>query len=513
MLESKTELDGRPADVSLEEARLRDVLPIGPQWYLVAYRWFLVAAGIYTIWSTWHVWQFREASQFPFSPMLPIWGGLPQFDFGWILVASLLSILVLPRTGMTVLSVLLVFSVLCDRMRLQPHYQIVLLLWATLPGVNAQFFGRMSLITLWFWVGFHKLIVDFIKPDGMAGFTSDIIPNDLAKFFPRDEFKWNTIDLGNAVGWMIGISEVLLAVLCFIPRARWLAAFMALGVHAVIIRWNCWQWGCNLIGFNAALGLAGLALIWPWKEWPWVSWKKCNWPIRIATILLLLYPATFYFGGACGYLSYCVYVPNTPFGMLYRPGEDPKFVPMLPVQEINFPLPPGHDFSEQWFDKIRKPGDVLLIHDPRPWAEARGLNGRQLTDHGDFPRGKHWVYRYEKEGGKASEGDTDDGKKRGLWLAWHPNGKLASQGVMINDFEQGRWMRWHDNGNKASEGNYEEGFEEGPWTFWYPDGRKESEGSYVNGQFDGVWRSWSPEGVEQHDVFRNGQLLPPEAAP
>src|SRR5690349_16207271 len=166
------------------------LLPVGSQWYLVLFRWFLVAAGIYTIWSTWNVWQFRDGPRFKYSPMLPVWEGMPQFDFGYPLIGALLLILFLPRTGMTILSAMLVFSVLCDQMRLQPHYQIVFLLWGTLPGVNAQFFGRMSLITIWFWVGFHKLIIDFIKPDGMAGFTTDIIPGDLIRFFPPDKNVW-----------------------------------------------------------------------------------------------------------------------------------------------------------------------------------------------------------------------------------------------------------------------------------------------------------------------------------
>jgi hypothetical protein len=109
-----------PTSASLGETRLQILLPIGPQWYLVLYRWFLVAAGIYTIWSTWNVWQFRDGPRFEYSPMLPVWDGMPQFDFGWPLIGALLLILVLPRIGMTILSAMLVFSVLCDQMRLQP---------------------------------------------------------------------------------------------------------------------------------------------------------------------------------------------------------------------------------------------------------------------------------------------------------------------------------------------------------------------------------------------------------
>ncbi|MCC7085646.1 MAG: toxin-antitoxin system YwqK family antitoxin [Pirellulales bacterium] len=496
-------------------------LPIGPQWYLVLYRWFLVAAGIYTIWSTWNVWQVRSGPQFEFSPMLPVWGGIPPIDFGWALIGSLLLILVLPRTGMTILSAMLVLSVLCDQMRLQPHYQIVFLLWATLPGVNARFFGRMSLITIWFWVGFHKLLIDFIKPDGMVGFAGDIIPGDLIRFFPPDKYLWNTPLLGQGVGWLIGLTETSLAVMCVIPRTRWVAAVLALMMHSVILWWNCWQWGCNLIGLNTALALAGFALIAPWKEWPWVTWRHCNWPIRVGTILLLVYPALHYINLVNGYLAYCLYVPNSPFAILYRPGESPKFVPMMPVgakdpkfdgrrREVNFPLPPSHAISQQWFDKIRKPGDVLIIHDPRPWAESRGLNGHQITDLGSFPRGVHWQQRYEKGGSLAAEGDTVDGVFRGLWISYHTNGKVAEQGVMIDGAKQGHWVRFHDNGAKAKEGNYDEGIEAGHWIFWDPDGKKAQEGSFKNGQPDGTWKSWDANGIEEVYKYRSGILLVPE---
>src|SRR5690606_33229887 len=70
MLESSSELETQSAEKEVAAARFQDILPLGPQWYLVAYRWLLVAAGIYTIWSTWNVWQVRTGSEFEFSPML-----------------------------------------------------------------------------------------------------------------------------------------------------------------------------------------------------------------------------------------------------------------------------------------------------------------------------------------------------------------------------------------------------------------------------------------------------------
>ena len=197
-------------------------LPRGPQWYLIAYRWLLVAAGIFTVVVTWHVWQVRSGPRFEMSPMLPLWDWLPQVDLGWITIAALLTILIRPRLGLIAVGILWFVGVLMDRTRLQPHYQIGFLILATLPSVSAQLTGRASLIALWFWAGFHKLLIDFIKPHDMVGFKTDVIPNDLMRLFPPERFPWSTHSSGVALGWTIAIAETTLGLMCFFPRcANW----------------------------------------------------------------------------------------------------------------------------------------------------------------------------------------------------------------------------------------------------------------------------------------------------
>jgi len=212
-------------------------------------------------------------------------------------------------------------------------------------------------------------------------------------------------------------------------------------------------------------------------------------------------------------------------------------------EEVNFPLSPSHSILQAYFDKVRQPGDVMIVHDPRPWAESHGMNGREYTDYGEFPRGEHVRYWYDEHDrpvskkpgstgdnhlpdGKLSRGDGDigddkliggddlshlaadgsyrDGMKQGLWLSWHTNGKMASQGMMIDDQRHGPWIEYHSNGNKLSFGSYNHGQEEGPWTFWYSDGQKEMEGKYVDGQMDGVWTTWTPSGERSKIEFRKG---------
>jgi hypothetical protein len=59
---------------------------------------------------------------------------------------------------------------------------------------------------------------------------------------------------------------------------------------------------------------------------------------------------------------------------------------------------------------------VLVIYDPRPWAQHNGMNGRRLTEFGEFRNGErygHWHYRFDD--GSESEGDYRNGQKNGVW--------------------------------------------------------------------------------------------------
>jgi len=59
----------------------------------------------------------------------------------------------------------------------------------------------------------------------------------------------------------------------------------------------------------------------------------------------------------------------------------------------------------------------------------------------------------------------------------HANGKIKTEGY-VKRFgfgvyhRQGHWVTYHPNGGKASEGFYENGKKVGPWTYWDEDGRE-----------------------------------------
>lgn len=463
-------------------------LPRGPQWYLIIYRWLLVGASVYTVVITWNAWQDRSdpnwhawpmatpvnqatwnhrPTDHELAPMLPAWDWLPEFDVGPILVGSLLLILIRPRLGLALSAIVMVMAVLMDRSRLHPHYVLWFMMLATLPSA-VQLVGRANLISLWLWAGFHKLILDFIKPPDFPGFTTDVIPGDLIKLFPPDQFSWSTHSVGVVLGYVIGASEMSLALMCLWRPTRKIAAVFALFLHAGILWWNCRAPHCNLLGWNISLALSGLFLILPWRDTFRESWTKCGPKASLLALFLLAYPATYYINGASGYLSYCVYVPITPSGDLHRPGEDHHSIMFMPYDVINFPLPPGHSIEEAYFDKIRRPTDELLITDPRPWAQHHGMGNRRLT----------------------ADGELRDNQPYGHWVHRNSEGKLLSEGDILD------------------------GKESGHWTFWYPDGKKAMEGEFVDGRSEGVWKMWTPEGEETDLQYHDGDIVEPaETAP
>jgi hypothetical protein len=152
---------------------------------------------------------------------------------------------------------------------------------------------------------------------------------------------------------------------------------------------------------------------------------------------------------------------------------------------VNFPLPPGQTMNEIYFDKIKRPGDVLVIHDPRPWAQHRGLNGRQLAYDGPIA-GTPTQIR-SADGSVAAEGLMADGKYQGLWFNRHANGRRSAEGLMVD------------------------GEQDGLWTYWHPDGKKAMEGRYVHGREEGCWMMWWPDGEETRLEFRNGEMVRPSA--
>jgi hypothetical protein len=324
-------------------------LASGP-WLLVLYRWLVVAAQAAAVGITWPLWQVRQD-----PPLLAV-ADLPQFDTGWLMLASLAVVLLAPRWGVALHAAVLIVAILLDQTRLQPEFVFTwFLLLGTLSAAEAKLLARTHLIALWFFSGFHKII----SPGYYAMFTT---------------YLWSQLaPAGCEAGgpWIAGclaIVEMLLGVLTWVPRTRRLAAWLALALHAgvlaalVRIDWNVaiWPW-------NAALAFAGFALVRPWRESVSEDFARVGVLCRAAAVVLLVSPLGYYLGIVDAYMAHCLYSANLPMAR-WRGRELVAYT--LPT--LHVPLPPTYRTYKAFFHAVAAPGEEMVIDDPRWCARAFG---------------------------------------------------------------------------------------------------------------------------------------------
>lgn len=315
---------------------------------LAAYRWFVVACTAVTIVVTWPLWLVRETP--PMLPVIP----LPAIDMGVPLMVALGLILLRPRIGTGLFTLLLIYAMMCDQIRLQPQFMsFTLLLWGTLPNTNAQTVARAHLISLWCWAGINK----FLSPTFLAttgpGLMTSLLPGAPSWLLENG-------------GYLIAASEFSIGLLAIFPRMRLFSALLAFGVHINIFvvlsplrrDWNesVWYW-------NLALALAGFVMIAPWKDPPLRVFARVHWLTCVIAALLLIMPLGFYFGVVDAYMAHNLYSSNVP--------RASKLPPTWSLFDV--PFPPEHRLFEQNFQLTCRRGETLRITDQRWWYRRRGM--------------------------------------------------------------------------------------------------------------------------------------------
>lgn len=343
---------------------------------------------------TWQLWQVRTAAGD--APNLPVldagWVQQLQFSFGWLLLASLVLAVMRPGWGIILHCGLLVLAILLDQLRIQPEFiSVAILLIGTLPGGGPKRLARCHLIALWFWAGLHKLL--------SAGYLFDSGPRmwtDTIGELPR----------GLAVGLAVGaaVFELWLGIVAIVPRARRLVPWLAALLHAGILLslfvqgWNPAVWPWNVAVVAAAVELFGREQKSEDKGQTTEdsgSWVEFSW--KMAAVIALLHPGLYYVGLADAYVSWCVYSSNTPAATLYAAGADSRVDDAIAADnkldpaaleevlefaegdELQFkhyaalqvPLSPAPRLFELYFRRVGRPGEMLVIDDPRPVARWR----------------------------------------------------------------------------------------------------------------------------------------------
>jgi hypothetical protein len=325
-----------------------------------AFRCFVVCTQAATIWITWPLWQVRLS-----PPLLPA-TNVPQIDFGYLLLGSLLLALIHGKIGILAHTVLLGAAMLSDQMRLQPEFiSQAILLWGTLPWRGARMACRAHLVALWFFAGFNKLL----SPLYLSGDARWLV----VSFYPQAPEAVST-----GVGVVIALTEIGLAVCAAVPRSRHIAVGLAGAIHVGIVvtlafglHWDpaVWPW-------NLALAVAGYVIIGSWKEGMPEEWRQLTLAARGITAVILLLPVGYYVGLVDTYLCHILYSNHAPLAWIRTPDGRRFQVDTRP--QLRVPVPQIERLYTAYFAATGKPGEELEIADPRLWYRWRRADRRVL---------------------------------------------------------------------------------------------------------------------------------------
>ncbi len=326
-----------------------------------AFRWLVVCTQAATIWITWPLWQVRLN-----PPLLPA-ANVPQIDFGYLLLGSLALILIHGRIGVVAHTVLLAGAMLSDQMRLQPEViSQAILLWGTLSWRGARSACRTHLVALWFFAGFNKLL----SPLYFSGDARWLV----VSFFPQASEGIST-----AVGAVIALTEIGLAVCAVIPRTRPIAVGLAYAVHLGIVVTLAFglHWDAAVWPWNLALAVAGYALIGSWKGEVGAELRQLSIAARGAVALILLLPCGYYLGLVDTYLCHILYSSHAPLAWVHTADGNHTLVDTRP--QLRVPVPQIDRLYTGYFAATGNPGDELEIVDPRLWYRWRGTDRRVIA--------------------------------------------------------------------------------------------------------------------------------------
>ena len=318
---------------------------------------FIVLQGV-TVLITWPLWQTRAD-----PPLLPMFKGIPQFDMGLLVLATLVLTLVRPKVGVVAHITALAIAFAQDQTRLQPEFvSLALILLGTTTIPYSGVLVRAHLVSLWFWSGLNKaLSLGFMT--GAAQFIYSGLPVRIETLRPY-------------LGWLVIASEMLAAIFIVVPKLRRVGVVLAVGVHLMILlvllrhRWNVsvWPW-------NVAVPFAAIAFFWHSSSAAAPRVKRVI-AAAVACIVLVL-PAGFYAGYVDAYLAHNLYTSNTAGAIAFCRDAFPCSSGSFGRTWNHFrvPLPPEPRIYRAFFDQLCDRGDTLVIH-PR---QTRVTLGRDTT--------------------------------------------------------------------------------------------------------------------------------------
>lgn len=345
-------------------------------WCSLQYALLLVAlaAQVATLIITRELWEVRADGM----PHLPVFAGVSQISFFWILLATLAAVPFFPRSGVWLHLGLMLVACLFDQMRTQPQF---LAIWILMAGVTHGATGvgltRWFLASLWFWAGLHKLL----SP------------------------SWNTIhawEMANALGLnadqfyysvaiLVGLSEMGVGLLAwFKPK------FGAVGcilLHCGIVVYLSplfLNWNFSVIPWNLATAIIGAWILFkagglsqksriPVNSDNRLPWWQAVWFQRVFFAVLLIVPSGFYLGWMDHGYSHVLYSDHLPRGLVTHDDGTVEKVSAWGV--LAAPFPNERRLLRQYFFIVAEVGEKFHVRDPRAF-----LNDIHLEMTVDGPR-------------------------------------------------------------------------------------------------------------------------------
>ncbi len=346
-----------------------------------------VLSQLITVVMSWPLWQVRplftwnqllrntaisavtsNVNTLPPAPLMPLFE-LPQIPFDWLMVGSLALVLLRPRWGVPIHTVVLLVSFVFDQYRTQPQFMAnVALLWgcAYLPALPVV---RWVLVSLWLWAGLHK----FLSPDWMGSGSWQSL--DEINFYPYELYYYFAI--------FVAASEMLLGILAIV-KPRW-AAYYCVALHlGITLYLSPWvrNWNESVLAWNLCTAAVGCWIL---------LHSKPGWPenrgLQIAATVLLIYPAGFYTGWIDHGIAHVLYSDNHAIAMVTSreprdtSNDPPEFEQLVPLHpwtdrgqqitgfgDLRVPFPNERRLHLSYFAQVARPGEKMHIYDPRPWG-------------------------------------------------------------------------------------------------------------------------------------------------
>jgi antitoxin component YwqK of YwqJK toxin-antitoxin module len=213
-------------------------------------------------------------------------------------------------------------------------------------------------------------------------------------------------------------------------------------------------------------------------------------------------------------------------GLFKIGAKDELWVEYFENGKIESQIQYTNDSKNGIWKKYNVKGDTLLIDNYKVDIKDgfhKEFVGNIVVEEGTFTNGLmtgDWVFRFKDgKGNLKGKGSFNNGNgsdlgttgipkngREGIWLLYHPNGKLQAECNYLNGKLEGLRKTYFENGVLESEENYLNGKLEGLYKSYYENGQLKSDENYNQGERNGICKFYYANGkIEEDGNYLNGE--------